>query len=1626
MESVIRTFLEKEYSMSFSQGSNIYSLKEKSSGKNISSLLEEMEQLEKEYALGQLKTQHVKSTEMLNQEKVSDTYGLSEIVNKKMLNASRAVFGMPAKRKEKNEDASYKDDICLQSTALMFEEIDVESEITVMLDSGANRSNKNVLTDFTPNPTLHKCESENPFPTSEIYNVTQQSITSLTGVLKSNETHTARRHLNNSISDLFETPLIEYDCEKSSAHCRLTKTHSDLHPIERFRNFISHRIQPKYQSKHIDLPPITKFRETFHCLSNIEIPMKNFAWDALRLYCSTSELQKKCADTTNECDKTNINVSFKNVAIDDYEIAKENLLKGEFSSHVPTHLKFLLHKMVKNEDVSTVCNKTHNKGHNNYEQQINHLVQDASETLSNKNIAKPAIEYENTENTEADAFEFERNISHCSTSFPGQSLRTRDGSNLCSSSSYLGPSYNEEIIEVEEYVEFQHHKNFHIDGQNKRETSITTTISDVPKSCVKTSHVACNDERNRIKTSDLGSTYDVGKVMEHWSSTQHNHSTHKATDKHIDGSDMFPLIQNSKEVCNQLNLIRPKINAHSCYMKAYSTNNSYSRNYCTSSDFLCTLAREKARKSKCTVQNSTSDYQATDFQDEHAIAKTSSCHENSNNVQACSKSVRFNCIDKMVFNNNLHNNFEGNSLKISSSLSSSDCVLRNVNVVDKFVRPSLGAVTFRFSPKVEMRHHLGCTDVLKILSSNSDMVCNSKLTKKNMQHSENVKNHYVNDCAKGISQVVLASNCAVSRQQLGNSMILSSGNEADVESSNEIEPCSRKRRRVNVLSFNKTCAENEILSKPTNNPEDLYTQRIHNSCSEESLKRKICCSIKKCENWKLNILSKQQHDGGPCPSFQGQEKTVEHLSPDRQGSSSSRVVYKSSQIAVDENFSQIIDGSNDTIVPSSGSSYNSSLSCLHQTPNCKMIVSDSSSDLSLHNCFIISNQDSGNLPCFQNSLAVSSNENKTDREEHWSRLLFNDYFCKESRSENVYCEKIYTESSPAALSDVINTLRNVYISHSASNEDNASSERSENNISETENVNSGEKSNMPQEMLSQAFTIVQEVSESHNSDANNETNKMDDTGKNNSGSISSEKEHSLFSKWSSPTNTIKCRISSSYKCSDEEASQRPLTESISSGHGQLLSSKELSPRNTEHCGASTSHNCMNDESTHVLTRQEVPSVGKMCCAQEHSSIFKDSLSRTVKNCGATDTFSLMKASDTSVVIKDTVSYAENVFNGLGCSSLNDSSPSRNNIKHGVSGTDSFTKNDSTHTLIQNNIFNSESNSCKQSETHSFSESVQCDNNNLSKSTNNANIHDRENENGMLSTDLIICGQMADINTTESEVECRVISKSHQAGKRQKLNELLHPAARLVMTGKKLREKQFSLLDRKRRSEIDCPYIHGKRNCTEKHNLSVATPTCEPYESNLIISEVNMSNSISTQDLNEAFDRIMNNIAESDTNKQENACIVGQDDISDLTLGNSTVEINVCKETENVSHSAKDVDLKCPKGWEQRLDPKGKIFFVHVESGLTSYTVPKHMMTQNLYSMSKRFTFLPKGMSPILKKGVNISYKESEEKSLTPVSHQALCNVVTDSYSLMDELSSVKWKDVQEPKRTGKIFCVYLG
>ena len=1657
MELAIHTFLEKEYHMTLREQSCSHSLQEKNDDSNMLSVLEELEQVEEECTVAQLRVQSPDPSDMLDQEKNSDMHGLSENVSKKMLGVSRAVFGVPAKRRAKNESTCCRDDLCFRSAAVTFEETDVESEITIILNSGAHRSKQDVLTNFTSEPTLCKCDSENPYPSLETYSAPRLNRTQVTGVLKENVTDVTRRNLNRLIGHISDIPVTESDSETLSIQCMFTKTNSDVYPIERFRNYLRKRIKPEYHSKQVDIPPITKFRETFQYVSNVEIPMafKNFEWRALNRFLMMSGLLKKGVNLTNKCDKSNVTTNLKDVPVGECETTQQGIHAhngdGSSSFHTAqTNVKCLPgERTEKQTDVSNECKKFYTRDHTNCALYTDHslqhsLVQNISKSLSDVNVTKPITVFENTQNKEADIFDSERTFPQYSTNFPDELLTAKDVSNACSSSSYkraLCKDFNtphREVIEVEECVQFQLPSDVHMCGQNQRETRLAATKSKVPvRIRLKASDVAHDNERSGLKLFHLASATDVKNVKECVHDIQNIHSTHKR-DKYTDGRGMFSLIQNSNQVHNQLKLMHPEINVCTCYTKTYRKNDSFSRNYCTNYDFLHTLEREEAKKSKCTAQNSMS-ICLTNFQDEHAITKTSRCCENLHNVPAYRKSVRFNCTDKRVFNSN----YEGKTVHPFTSPESSPCVLHSVNVAEECVRPDFGAVTFRFSPKVEMRHQLGCRNILKTFSSNSDMLCGDKLMK-DMKCAEFVRNRCMRNCEKRISQVALSSNSAVFKRQLGNNMILTSGSEADVESSNDTVPCPQKKRRLNMLS-NNTWTEKGRFSKLPSKPEYLYTHEkdINNRHFEKCLKQKICYSVNK--SWNRNELSKQQHNDEACVSFQEQEKCAGCLSSDRQ-ESRSRVVDKSPLMSVEGGVPHVLDDSSNTIVPSSGSCCNL-LSHFSQTANCKMIVSDSDSDTSLHDHAVTGNIDQGYLPCVQNRLTVSPNGNTTENQDHCSRLFSREieegkiiaetgsicipfgqgssevetrtlgvpktHVCREKSVENV-C----TELSTTVLLDVIDTLRIVCISDFPSKENCARTVGNGSHISEVENVNSGDEFNI----VSPKVTVIQEVSENCNSLVNNRTGKLDDTMKNNFGDKCFENE-SLFSKQSLQSDTIKCGMSVSNKGIEDKASQLSLMESTC-GQGQLLCIRGLSQSNAQHCGMSTVLNCNDGGSTHVLTREEEPLVGRLACDSELSLSVQESKSKNNKVPGASDSFSLAKKNNT-VVIRDTFCNSGRVPNAPNHSSADDRLESRNNPNHEMLAADNFTDDGNTHALRQDGIFNSESSACvQQYETLSFRKSTQGNNNDASRLSNNVESSDREHGSDIMHTDFITSEQMTHINATESDGKFSVLSKNLEAGKKQNLNEMLHSGACAVTNGRILSEKQSDSLDRKRRSDSDCLDTHGKRSCTGQPNENDSMHKSKPCNNNITAPEVYMSDSISTQDLNEALDNIMNKIAESDTNKKENCALtVQQDDIAADTLGNRTVETDMQKETDKVRCNSKDISLKCPKGWEQKLDPKGKVFFFHVETGLTSYTIPNQVKTQNLYSMSKRFAFLPKGMSPVLKNTVKKSNKDSEENTLTPVSHQALCDVITDSYSLVDELAVVKWKDVQERKGTGKIIYI---
>nr|CAD7602175.1 unnamed protein product [Timema genevievae] len=123
--------------------------------------------------------------------------------------------------------------------------------------------------------------------------------------------------------------------------------------------------------------------------------------------------------------------------------------------------------------------------------------------------------------------------------------------------------------------------------------------------------------------------------------------------------------------------------------------------------------------------------------------------------------------------------------------------------------------------------------------------------------------------------------------------------------------------------------------------------------------------------------------------------------------------------------------------------------------------------------------------------------------------------------------------------------------------------------------------------------------------------------------------------------------------------------------------------------------------------------------------------------------------------------------------------------------------------------------------------------------------------------------------------------------------------------------------------------------------------------------------------------------------------------------------------------ARLIDLESCKGsedssnvnqWMKATDSEGGVFYVHKRSGITSFDAPVPTQDQVSFSMINRCSFLPKGMSPILKTSSCKPIKN--DASLMPTSCQMMKDVISRSNSLQDELAVIKWRDLLEVQDSG--------
>nr|CAD7572410.1 unnamed protein product [Timema californicum] len=120
-----------------------------------------------------------------------------------------------------------------------------------------------------------------------------------------------------------------------------------------------------------------------------------------------------------------------------------------------------------------------------------------------------------------------------------------------------------------------------------------------------------------------------------------------------------------------------------------------------------------------------------------------------------------------------------------------------------------------------------------------------------------------------------------------------------------------------------------------------------------------------------------------------------------------------------------------------------------------------------------------------------------------------------------------------------------------------------------------------------------------------------------------------------------------------------------------------------------------------------------------------------------------------------------------------------------------------------------------------------------------------------------------------------------------------------------------------------------------------------------------------------------------------------------------IDLEHCKGSEDSSNINQ---------WTKTIDSEGSVFYVHKRSGITSFDAPVPTQDQVSFSMINRFSFLPKGMSPIMK--TSSCKPINNDASLMPTSCQIMKDVISKSNSLQDELAVIKWRDLLEVQDSG--------
>ncbi|XP_063221855.1 uncharacterized protein LOC134530698 [Bacillus rossius redtenbacheri] len=163
----------------------------------------------------------------------------------------------------------------------------------------------------------------------------------------------------------------------------------------------------------------------------------------------------------------------------------------------------------------------------------------------------------------------------------------------------------------------------------------------------------------------------------------------------------------------------------------------------------------------------------------------------------------------------------------------------------------------------------------------------------------------------------------------------------------------------------------------------------------------------------------------------------------------------------------------------------------------------------------------------------------------------------------------------------------------------------------------------------------------------------------------------------------------------------------------------------------------------------------------------------------------------------------------------------------------------------------------------------------------------------------------------------------------------------------------------------------------------------------------LATSVSSQILIEVMDKAVQSMSDSTSDHSKN-----QLDCNRLyTDGQSASASEKNQSVQNTSNEKAAEKGNRPEDWSEAFDSSGKKYYMHTRSGITSYEAPVPTQEQATFKITKRYDFLPKGMSPILQLPTS---RSCETACLASEQLEMLAEAVSEGGRLQNELTSVKW------------------